>query len=59
MIHFRESLERCTYFSDVSRLSYFKCHLKGIMGIKGIKMSSSDPGDYAIKRLNKKEEIPS
>lgn len=29
------------------------------MGIKGIKMSSSDPGDYAIKRLNKKEEIPS
>lgn len=46
------------YFSDVSHLSYFKCHLKGIMGIKGIQMSSSDTGDYATELSNKKEEIP-
>lgn len=58
-IHFREFLERRTYFSDVSHLSYLKWSLKGIMGIKGIKMSSSDTGGYSIELSKKKEEIPS
>lgn len=58
-IHFRESLERRTYFSGVSHLSYFECQLKDIMGLKGIKMSSSDTEDYAIDLSNKEKEIPS
>jgi len=56
-IHFRELLERRTYFSGVSHLSYFECRLKDMMGIKEIKMSSSDTGDYAIDLSNKEKDI--
>lgn len=56
--YLRELLETRTYFSGMSHLSHFECCLKDIMGIKVIKMSSSDTGDYAIDLSNKEKEIP-